>query len=288
MKSYRDITGDGGSGVLEQVIAQRSKIADNLSRVRHLVAIGSGKGGVGKSTLTTHVAAALALRGSAVAILDADLNGPTQARLAGLRMAPPIPGESGLTMPRARSGIGVVSLGSMIPESRSVEFESVSRGESFVWRATREFAVLGELLAAVDWGELDYLLVDLPPGAERTFHYAEYFGDRASFVLVTVPSDLARGVVSRSVTALRRACARVLGYVENMRGYLCAGCGTIQPLFPDSGAVDLGLPCLGGVPFDPELSAICDRGDTLPESRPSFRAIKGVAERLSDAVEASR
>jgi ATP-binding protein involved in chromosome partitioning len=287
VKTYFDIAQDGGSDVVGQVGEQRAKINRSLSGVRHLLAIGSGKGGVGKSTLTLHIASALRRRGLAVAVLDADLNGPSQARLAGLRDVPPIPGEHGLSLPRAASGVGVVSLGSFVPESRAFELASVAPGDSWVWRATREFAVLGELLASVSWGALDCLILDLPPGAERTTQYAEFFGERAAFVLVTVPSDVSRGVVSRSVAALRATGARILGQIENMKGYRCPGCGTIRPLFPESGAVDLELPCLGSVPFDPELAECCDQGRALPEQGAAFEAIRAIAEKTYAALEAT-
>src|SRR5687768_6357336 len=186
-------------------------------------------------------------------------------------------------------------MGSLIPESEALEFESAAHGESHTWRATREFALLGEILGAVEWGALDLLMFDLPPGAERTVQYADFLGpfDRAqgkprvSFLLVTIPSEVARGVVARSVAALSRGPSRLLGYVENMSGYYCRDCNAIKPLFvsrdqtppsrvalrPDQAALvggsprepqwrsaeasakteqsDLEIPCLGTVPFDP-------------------------------------
>jgi ATP-binding protein involved in chromosome partitioning len=287
VKSYHDIAGDGGSDIVGQVVAKRSKIAESLADVRHMVAIGSGKGGVGKSTLTMQVAEALRADGARVAILDADLNGPTQARLGNLRRAPVVPGPRGLVPPKTASGIGVVSMGALFPESEAVDFDSVASGDSYVWRATREFAAFGDLLAGVGWGALDFLLVDLPPGAERTFQYAEFLGEAAAFVLVTIPSDVSRGVVSRAVAAMRRTPNRVLGYVENMRGYYCEGCDAVRPLFPAAAdAVDLGIPRLGAVPFDPELAAACDRGATLADrDRPSVRAIRAVAAEVARLLE---
>jgi ATP-binding protein involved in chromosome partitioning len=290
MKGYHDIAGDGGSRVLEQVEESRSRIARNLARVTHLIAIGSGKGGVGKSTLTMQVALALRSAGAPVAILDADVNGPSQARLAGLPVTPCIPGERGISLPKTRAGIGVVSVGSWLPEPEPLEFPTVARGESQVWRGAKEFSMLGGLLAGVDWGELDYLLLDLPPGAERTLQWAEFLGARVAFVLVTHPSDLSRGVVARAASSLLRAGARVLGYVENMKGYACADCGRIGPLFPESGAIDLGVPCLGSVPFDPLLAALSDQGvaDRAESSgRTSARAITEVARAIRRAAEAT-
>jgi ATP-binding protein involved in chromosome partitioning len=296
VKSYHDIAGDGGSQILEQVAEQRARIADGLARVRHLVAVGSGKGGVGKSTLTLHLAGALRARGLRIAILDADFNGPSQARMAGLQQALFVPGTNKVALPRTGSGIAIFSMGSMIPESEALEFGSVSRGESQTWRATREFALLGDILGSFEWGELDLLMFDLPPGAERTVQYADYLGpfddvaqgrSRTSFVLVTIPSDVSRGVVSRSVAALSTGSHRVLGYIENMSGYYCRDCDAIKPLFASAEPPSMGIPCLGTVPFDPRLARNCDLGLPLadePESPVSI-ALDRIAQRFVDSLE---
>ena len=286
MKGYHDIAGDGGSRVLEQVAELRSRITDGLAGVRHLVAIGSGKGGVGKSTLTLHLAGALRARGLRIAILDADFNGPTQARMAGVQGALFVPGRDKVALPRTRNGIGVFSMGSLVPETEALEFESTARGDSHTWRSTREFALLGEILASFEWGALDLLLFDLPPGAERTVQYADYLGPQTAFLLVTIPSEVARGVVARSVAALSKGPNRVLGYVENMSGYYCRDCNAIKPLFDSPEASDLGIPCIGTVPFDPELARRCDRG--LPLAEPGTlvgEALDHVAEQLLERLE---
>ena len=268
MKTYHDIVGDGGSDVLAQVQAQQESVDRSLAGVRNLVAIGSGKGGVGKSTVTMQLACALRELGKEVSILDADLNGPCQARLGGLTEQILVPSESGASVPKTRNGIGVVSMGSLVPEPRAVEFETVAAGSSHTWRATKEFTILREFLACMDWGKLDYLLVDLPPGVERIVQYAELLGPAAQFVLVGIPSDVARGVVARSIDALERAPTRnrILGYVENMNGYYCADCERVKPLFPEQSQVKLDLPLLGSLPFDPALAALCDRGGSLANS----------------------
>ena len=333
MKRYHDIVGDGGSRVLEQVADQRTRITDGLAGVRHLVAVGSGKGGVGKSTLTLHLAGALRARGLRIAILDADFNGPSQARMAGVEGALFVPGSHKVALPRTRNGIGVFSMGSLIPESESLEFESAAQGESHTWRATREFALLGEILGSVEWGALDLLMFDLPPGAERTVQYADFLGPRTSFLLVTIPSNVARGVVARSVAALSKGPNRLLGYVENMSGYFCRDCNAVKPLFvspdqpppsrvalrPDEAALvggsprepqwrsaeasakaepfdaaqgrpsGLEIPCLGTVPFDPELARLCDTGIPLAElpETPVGRALAHVAQQLLDTLEST-
>ena len=174
-------------------------------------------------------------------------------------------------------------MGSLIPESEALEFESAAHGESHTWRATREFALLGEILGSFEWGALDLLMFDLPPGAERTVQYADFLGPRTSFLLVTIPSEVARGVVARSVAALSKGPNRLLGYVENMSGYYCRDCNAIKPLFVSSETIAASeIPCLGTVPFDPELARHCDRGIPLAElpETPVGRALDHVAQQL--------
>lgn len=301
MKTYHDIQGDGGSDVLGQVLARQRAMENALAGVRRIVAVGSGKGGVGKSTTTMGLARAFRQRGRRVAILDADLNGPSQARLAGLEGAPWVPGDGGLALPRRTDGIGVASTGSLLAADRPLAFDTVSTGEQQTWRATREFSMLAQLLQSVDWGDLDLLLVDLPPGAERTVQYAGLLtplsgsgpggGDRVSFVVVTVPSDVSRGVVARSLTALAEVGddehppPAVLGYVENMAGYFCRECGDVRPLYPEP-TVALDAPCLGRVPFDPELAALCDRGwPAGSDAEVSSEAYRRIGE-VADTIEA--
>jgi ATP-binding protein involved in chromosome partitioning len=308
VKGYHDIVGDGGSGILEQVAAQRARTAEGLAAVRHLVAVGSGKGGVGKSTLTLHLAGALQARGLRVAILDADFNGPTQARMAGIEQALFVPGAGKVALPRTSSGIGIFSMGFLVPESEALDFPSAARGDSHTWRATREFALLGEILGAFEWGALDLLLFDLPPGTERTVQYADFLGPRASFLLVTIPSRVARGVVARTVAALSKVPNRLLGYVENMSGYYCRDCEAIKPLFVPAGepparprpdvpedapergeAWDLGIPCLGTLPFDPEIARHCDLGSppAALHDTPVGRALDRIALQLLDSLDAA-
>ena len=286
MKTYYDIVGDGGSRILDQVVEQRARMTDGLAAVRQLVAVGSGKGGVGKSTLTLQLANVLRGRGLRVAILDADFNGPSQARMAGVQGALFVPGSHKVALPRTSNGIGVFSMGSVIPESEALDFESAARGESHTWRATREFTLLTEILGSFEWGELDFLLFDLPPGAERTVQYADFLPQRTSFLLVTIPSEVSRGVVARSIAALSKGSHRVLGYVENMSGYYCRDCNAIRPLFV-SGSADLGIPCLGTVPFDPELARKCDLGipPGTPRDSPVGRSLDAIAGRLLECLD---
>jgi ATP-binding protein involved in chromosome partitioning len=286
MRSYSQIEGDGGSGVAEQIADLEAAIARRMAGIRHVVAVGSGKGGVGKSTLTRQLGAVLAASGKRVGILDADLNGPSQALLGGVRDIPPLPGEEGLLLPVSRDGLKILSVGSLLAEGEALSWPSASPRHTHVWRATRELAKLAELLAAVHWGPLDLLLVDLPPGPERTAQFADFLGPQAAVLLVSIPSALARGVVARSVSALGPLPNRLLGHVENMSGYACAGCDTIRPLFPESReAAELSLRCLGRIPFDPQLAALSDEGRAITEVAEAGAVAAALAEVARNLIE---
>jgi Mrp family chromosome partitioning ATPase len=220
-----------------------------------------------------------------------------------------VAGGGKVALPRARNGIAVFSMGSIVPESEALEFESAAQGEAHTWRATREFALLGEILGSFEWGSLDLLMFDLPPGAERTVQYADYLGafdaahpstalgmgrPRVSFLLVTIPSEVARGVLARTVAALSKGPFdgaqgrpnRLLGYVENMSGYYCRDCNAIKPLFGSSSLPTLNVPCLGSVPFDTELARHCDQGIVLaePSATPVGLALDEIAQRLLERL----
>ena len=266
MKRYHDIVGDGGSRVLEQVAEQRTRIADGLAGVRHLVAVGSGKGGVGKSTLTLHLAGALRARGLRIAILDADFNGPSQARMAGVQGALFVPGSHKVALPRTSNGIGVFSMGSLIPESEALEFESAAHGESHTWRATREFALLGEILGVVRVGGARSAAVR-PAARSRADRAVRRFSRPAN--VVRAGDDPFRGRAGR-----RRALGR--GAVEGPQSPPRLRREHERLLLPrlrrDQAALRLAraggaseIPCLGTVPFDPELARHCDRGIPLAD-----------------------
>jgi Mrp family chromosome partitioning ATPase len=180
-------------------------------------------------------------------------------------------------------------MGSLLPESEALEFESTADGESHTWRATREFALLSEILGSFEWGTLDLLMFDLPPGAERTVQYADFLGPRTSFLLVTIPSEVARGVVARSVAALSKGPNRILGYVENMSGYYCRDCDAIKPLFASPESPGLEIPCLGTVPFDPELARRCDLGIPFTSLRDTLvgQALDRIALQLLQRLDTS-
>ncbi len=292
MKRYKDIVGDGGSGIVSQVEEQQRRLAERLARVRHVVAVLSGKGGVGKSSVTANLASAFVRNGLAVGVLDADLNGPSIAKLLGVRgRSLPVTAD-GVLPPVTREGIRVMSMDLLLPSDETpLTWEATTQAESYVWRGNMEANALREFLADTAWGPLDLLLVDLPPGADRLTTVAGLVPRMSGTVVVTIPSEVSHLVVKKSVSVAREVNAPILGLLENMAGYVCSACGAVGPLFlgPEGNGVaaELGIPFLGQIPFDPRMAVAGDRGVSLltehPDS-PAAKAIFEIASRIGRAL----
>lgn len=266
MKSYWDITGDAGSNVAAQVEAQHVRLRTRMGHVRRKIAVVSGKGGVGKSTLTANVATVLAMDGLRVGVLDADINGPCMGKLLGVRGHSLQASQDGIVPPEGPMGLKVVSMDLLLPSDETpVAWHGPRQQESFMWRGMMEVNVVREFLADTAWGDLDLLLVDLPPGTDRISHLTGLLPDLAGCLIVTVPSEVSHLIVKKAVTAVRDAqWGPALGLVENMGEFVCSRCGTSEEMFPGGDtpamAASLGIPFLGSVPFDPRLAAASDRG----------------------------
>jgi ATP-binding protein involved in chromosome partitioning len=168
MKSYHDIAGDGGSRILEQVQDHAARLAENLSRVKFVLAVASGKGGVGKSSVSAGLALAWARQGLSVGLLDADLHGSSVARLLGMTgLHLSVPPSSRPAPQLGPEGIRVFSMDFLQDPAGPVRWKNVPGGDEFVWRTTLEMSLLREFLTDVEWGRLDVLLLDLPPGGDR-------------------------------------------------------------------------------------------------------------------------
>jgi ATP-binding protein involved in chromosome partitioning len=285
MKRYRDIAGDGGSDIVGQVAAQQARLRERLAAVDAVVAVVSGKGGVGKSTVTANLAGCLALDGARVGVLDCDLNGPTMAKLLGVRGRRLRLVAGGVEPPEAAPGVRVMSMDLLLPsDEAALTWEAPTQDEAHTWRGTMEANALRELLADTAWGALDVLVLDLPPGTERLATVAALVPAFAGCVVVTIPSEVAQLVVRRSITAARQAGVPLLGLVENMAGLFPGADGTRL-------AAEAGIPLLGRIPFDPALAAAGDRGETIaglaPES-PAARALGDLAAALRTALGARR
>ena len=275
MKRYKDIAGDGGSNIAGQVEAQHDRLRQRLASVHAIVAIVSGKGGVGKSALTANLACCLTLGGWKVGVLDADLNGLTQAKMLGVRGRRLVVTDGGVEPPGSELGVKVMSMDLLLPEDAApLTWDTTVQEEAHTWRGAMEANAVREFLADTNWGTLDALLLDLPPGTDRLATIASLAPELAGIVVVTIPSDVSHLVVRRSITVAAQTTAPILGLVENMAG-----------LFPGPDAArmaaDAGIPFLGSVPFDPALAVAADRGEAfvaLAPERESARALRRIAD----------
>lgn len=266
MKSYKDITGDGGSNIVAQVTEQAKRLKARMASVKHIIAVMSGKGGVGKSSVTVNISQALTLDGLKVGIMDADINGPSVAKMAGARGQKLQRGETGMQPAIGVLGIKIMSMDLFLPEdSAPVIWNAPSQQDTFTWRGMMETAATREFLADTEWGELDYLFIDLPPGTDKLPHLVDVLPQISGTVIVTIPSGVSQFVVGKSIKMAREILQTpVIGLVENMSTYLCPHCGKEERLFP-SGQVErlvenFDVPFLGKIPFDPRMAAAADEG----------------------------
>jgi ATP-binding protein involved in chromosome partitioning len=223
MRTYHQLTDPDRSRLAEQIAAQRRRVAERLAGVGRLGAVMSGKGGVGKSYVTAHLARALARGGRQVGVLDADLNGPT---IPGLLQAPPLAalGAGSPAVPPAigLDGVKCASMGHFLEAGAPLAFEGPS-AESFVWRGAMEASALREFLGDVAWGALDMLLLDLPPGVQRYIELCDILGAAPPVLTVTIPTPESRDAVRRAMRAAVERGSPLLGVVENMVGGPLAG-----------------------------------------------------------------
>ncbi|HEY2806412.1 MAG TPA: P-loop NTPase [Gemmatimonadales bacterium] len=294
VRTYHEVTGDDRSGLLAQVVAQRQRVTERLVNVRHAVAVMSGKGGVGKSFVTAALARELARRGRRVGVLDADLHGPTAARMLGVGRQPMEVRESGAVPATGTNGIRVMSTDLILAEDAPLKWKEPAQ-DGFIWRGTLEAGMLREFLGDVSWGELDFLLVDLPPGTERLAMLMELVPSLAGVVVVTIPSDASRRAVRRSLEMVRESGRPILGIVENMAGYACPDCGAVRPLFAGDAGKDIAeaakAPVLAGIPFDAAAQQAADGGHLMASGAAAqaiAAAVDALLERLGEGGAAAR
>jgi len=243
-----------------------------LPNIRNIVAIASGKGGVGKSTVTTNVALALAQEGARVGILDADIYGPSQPRILNLIGERPDTIDGKTMRPLTAHGVSVMSIGFLVEERQAV-----------AWRGPMVTSALNQMLSQTEWGELDYLIVDMPPGTGDIQLTLAQKVPVSGAVIVTTPQDIALADARKGLEMFRKVKLPVLGIVENMAVYVCSECGHAEHLFGTGGGSRLGeeyaLPLLGSLPLVPSVREGTDAGKPTVAADPdgaaaqSFRAV---------------
>ncbi|MHC1724486.1 MAG: P-loop NTPase [Syntrophobacteraceae bacterium] len=240
--------------------ADDARIQEQLSRVQHKLLVMSGKGGVGKSSVATYLSLGLAKLGYRVGLLDVDLHGPSIPRMLGLEGIFGI-GQDNLMIPHAyNERLHMISIECLLED----------RDSAVIWRGPVKHGVIKQFIAEVRWGDLDFLIIDSPPGTgDEPLSVAQTVSD-AKAIIVTTPQEIALADVRKSINFCRKVEMPILGLVENMNGFVCPHCNTETPLLGKGGgartAEQMNIALLGSLPFDPRVAKAADLGQSLIEN----------------------
>ena len=271
-KSLPQVPADGDASLDELMLQGR------MDEIGQKLLVLSGKGGVGKSTVATNLAAALAAAGKRVGLLDVDVHGPSVPKLTGLEgRQVAVDGEEFIPV-AVNENLSVMSIGFLLPSGK----------DPVIWRGPRKYGVIRQFLKDVQWGKLDYLVVDSPPGTgDEPLAVAQMVGTPAGAVIVTTPQDVAVSDVRRCVSFCEALSLPVVGILENMSGLFCPKCGEMINLFKKGGglrlAQEMEVPFLGQIPIDPEVVVAGDTGRALlgeGNDSPSGKAFSEVVETI--------
>lgn len=260
--------------------AFKDRLAAHLAGFKRKIVVMSGKGGVGKSTVASSIATLLSQQGAKVGILDADLHGPTIAGLFGLRGLR-LASDGNLIYPYAYDkNLSIVSIQGLTEDPDA----------PLIWRGPMKIGVINQLLGDVKWGELDYLVIDCPPGTgDEPLTIAQVIPD-AEAVIVTTPQEIALADVRKSVKFCQDVGLNLLGVVENMSGFVCPNCHTLHNIFSTGGGENLAkqynIPFLGRIPLDPSVVNAGDKSSPLPpQTSPAYDALKSIVEKIANQAQ---
>ncbi|MGB9668268.1 MAG: P-loop NTPase [Thermosulfidibacteraceae bacterium] len=269
--------------------AQEDKIAERLSRIRKKIMVISGKGGVGKTTISVNLALQLCAKGYSVGLLDADIHGPNVPLMLGLE-GNTLTTYGGGTIEPISVKIGKGSL-----KVVSIGFLLESRDTPVIWRGPLKAGVIRQFLSDVNWGELDFLVVDLPPGTgDEPLSIAQLIKGIDGAIVVTTPQEVSLLDSVKSLNFAKRLGVKVLGVVENMSGFVCPNCGFEVDLFKKGGgekvAKEYGVPFLGRIPIDPKMVEVEDSGrlstEFMDSPSPFFKVFRNVVDEVLKNLEA--
>ncbi|MBN1357553.1 Mrp/NBP35 family ATP-binding protein [Candidatus Bathyarchaeota archaeon] len=255
---------------------QEQRLKTQMSKIKHKIAIISGKGGVGKSTVTVNLAAAFALHGhkDKVGVLDADIHGPCVPKMLGLKGHKLMGGPGGMLFPvTGKQGIKVVSMDFLLPNDEA----------PVIWRGPLKMRIIQQFLADITWGDLDFLFVDLPPGTgDEPLSVMQLIPEIDGVIIVTMPSEVSQAVVKKAISFAKQLGVPVIGIIENMSGFICPECGAKLDIFKTGGgkrvAEDLSVPYLGKIPIDPAVCIDSDSGTPFVAQNPGSPTVKAFTE----------
>jgi Mrp family chromosome partitioning ATPase/predicted Fe-Mo cluster-binding NifX family protein len=227
------------------------EISDNLRNVKNIIVVMSGKGGVGKSTVSVNIATGLALNGQKTGLLDIDLHGPSVPKIAGVVGKEPFFIENRIIPVKVSENLITLSTGLLNKDEE----------QPFIWRGPMKMNVIKQFLKDTEWGELDYLIVDCPPGTgDESLSLLQMLPGLAKVIIVTTPQQVSLLDVKKSVKFCRDLKTEIIGVIENMSGFYCPDCKKYHAIFMDKGASTLGLDILAELPLDPEIVRLSDEG----------------------------
>ena len=268
----------------KQFLEQEKKLRARMSKIKHKIAVISGKGGVGKSTVTVNLAVAFAMHGHAnrVGILDADIHGPSVPKIIGLEGQRLQAGPPGIFPATGLLGIRVVSIEFLLPDENA----------PVIWRGPLKMTAIRQFLSDIEWGNLDFLFVDLPPGTgDEPLSVAQLLPEMDGVVIVTIPSEVSQIVVKKAVTFARKLGLPIIGIVENMSGFVCPKCGAKIDIFRSGGgrkiAEELSVPFLGSIPIDEKVCEDSDKGVPFiieHADSPASKAFMEIVRRIEESL----
>jgi len=239
----------------QQMQAEQAEVRERMARIKHKILVLSGKGGVGKSTVAVNLAISLALAGKSTGLLDIDIHGPSVPKIVNLEGRHVGRGPEGILPVRPDDNLSVMSIGFLLPSSDN----------AVIWRGPMKYHMIKQFLKDVHWGELDFLVVDSPPGTgDEPLAIVQLLENADGAIVVTTPQDVALSDVRKCITFCRNLNLPVLGVLENMSGFACPKCGEKTDIFRSGGgekmARDMSVPFLGHIPIDPQIVEACDSG----------------------------
>jgi ATP-binding protein involved in chromosome partitioning len=256
----------------QRMLEQQQQLKARMSKIKHKIAVISGKGGVGKSTVTVNLAAAFAKTGHRVGVLDADIHGPSVPRLLGLT------GQQVKTGPPGAFPV----LGPLGMKVMSIDF-FMAKEVPTIWRGPLKMGAIRQFLQEIVWGDLDILFIDLPPGTgDEPLTIAQQLPELDGVIVVTMPNELSSSIVKKAITFALTLNLPIIGVVENMSGFICPHCGTKTEIFQSGGgkkmAEESGVAFIGSIPIDPKVGVDADQGKPFMIAHPDSEAAKAFTE----------
>ncbi|MFA5156684.1 MAG: Mrp/NBP35 family ATP-binding protein [Candidatus Omnitrophota bacterium] len=266
----------------DDLLKQEKRLKDNMGKVKYTLIVMSGKGGVGKTSVAVNLAYALSLAGKSVGIMDVDIHGPNIAKMLGIEKRSLCGFESGIRPVEVSGNLKAVS----------VALAGYDADQPMIWRGPMKAALIRQFLADVNWGKLDYLIIDSPPGTgDEPLSVCQLITNVTGAIIVTTPQDVAVLDARKSIQFAKELKIPIVGIIENMSGFTCTHCGKEIDIFKRGGgekaAQELKVPFLGRVPFQPEFVEFADRGTpfvSFKEKSKSAEAFMGIVSKIKEFI----